>query len=134
MSRVRFTRGSDDTVLTQVERHRFEGLERALRTTDPDWLARHYPRRQRQVRVARRCVAVIAVALLIVGTLTSMMLVVFAGVLLAFASVTSLVSSQARPRRDQPRMMSPAPCRCASTGSTPPGTTRHRCCSRPASR
>jgi len=85
-------------MLSPEERRHFHRLERGLRFTDPDWLARHYPRRRRYADLARLVVAMLAAGLLSGGAVVSAMPVVFCGIVLGMGAATSLVSSRSTTR------------------------------------
>jgi hypothetical protein len=96
MLRDRFTRPRrpEATMLTAGERRGFRQVERGLRATDPCWYALHCPRRHRRGRLARCAAAVLSLALVVLGALTGAMPVVLCGTVLAFAAVTSHVSTR----------------------------------------
>jgi hypothetical protein len=96
MLRNRFTRARrpETTALTAQERRGFRQVERGLRATDPHWYALHCPRRHRHARLARCAAAVSSSVLVVLGALTGVMPVVLCGIVLAFAAVTSHVSTR----------------------------------------
>ncbi len=96
MLRHRFTRvrRPETTALTAGERRRFRQLERGLRASDPRWYALHCPRRRRHGHLARCAAAVSSLALVVLGALTGVMPVVLCGIVLAFATITSHVSTR----------------------------------------
>jgi hypothetical protein len=89
----------EETALTAAERRRFRQVAHGLRVTDPDWCARHGSGRVRLEAAARCSAAGVSLAVIVVGTLSGFMLVVFCGILLAFGALTSAVSARSDRRR-----------------------------------
>ncbi len=86
----------EPTTLTAGERREFRRVQRGLRATDPHWFASRCPRGARTGRVVRGVLVALAVALLVVGAMTGIMLFVLGGVLLAVGVLTGHVSAAGR--------------------------------------